>query len=152
MFVVGVLSMCCSAAGLAEEADQQELLRLHEAVLAAHRDNDLDSWMQDESDDYVMVSRGEIQFPDKKERRAQLGPYLDSTTFHEYADLVEPQVQVSDDGTLGWVVAQVHIVGTRRMPDGSSVDFDDTWAWIELYEKRDGHWLRTGNVSNHKPE
>jgi hypothetical protein len=80
--------MYCPAAGLAAEADQQELLLLHEAVLAAHRDNDLDSWMQDESDDYVMVSRGEIQF----------------------------------------------------------------WAWIELYEKRHGQWLRTGNVSNHKPE
>lgn len=24
-------------------------------------------------------------------------------------------------------------------------------AWIELYKKRDGRWLRTGNVSNFKP-
>ena len=134
------------------ENDRQALLHMHETVLAAHRNNDLDSWMQDETDTYVMVNRGEVLHPDKDARRARLGPYLNSTTFHKYADLIEPQVRLSDDGSLGWVIAQVQIVGTRSMPDGSNIDFDDTWAWIELYEKQEGHWLRIGNVSNHKPE
>ena len=135
-----------------QHADEQELLRLHEAVLAAHRNNDLDSWMQDEADHYVMVNRGEVLHPDKEVRRAQLQPYLNSTTFTKYADVIPPQVRVSRDATLGWVIAQVQIVGTRQMSDGTSLEFDDTWAWIELYEKQDGRWLRIGNVSNHKPE
>jgi len=133
-------------------ADRQELLRLHEAVLAAHRNHDVDSWLRDESDHYVVVNRGEIDYPDLEARRALLGPYLQNTIFQEYVDIVEPVVRLSADATLGWVIAQVHIVGTRKMPDGTSVDFDDTWAWIELYEKQEGRWRRIGNVSNHKPE
>jgi len=134
------------------QADVDRLLSLHNQVLQAHRDGDLDAWLRTESDDYVLVSRGEILAPDKQARRAQLGPYLANTTFSVYEDLVPPQVRVSEDGTLGWLVAQVHVVGATRGADGSEETFDDVWAWIELFEKRDGQWLRTGNVSNLKPE
>ena len=158
--IVFLLLFVCEAAGFAQErsssaaqaTDIQELLRLHETVLAAHRNNDLEAWMNDESEEYILVSRGEIHHPDKQQRRDQLGPYLASTTFHKYADVVKPQVRVSDDGSLGWVIAQVQVVGTQRTADGRRVDFDDTWGWIELYGKTAGGWLRIGNVSNRKPD
>ena len=77
------------------ETDRQALLRMHQEVLQAHRNNDLDSWMQGEADDYVMVNRGSISTPDKETRRERLAPYLNSTTFTEYRDLVEPMVHLS---------------------------------------------------------
>jgi hypothetical protein len=60
-------------------------------------------------------------------------------------------VTVSDDGTLAWLVCQVRIEGTRTPPSGEPRPVDSTWAWIELYEKREGEWVRVGNVSNMKP-
>jgi hypothetical protein len=64
---------------------------------------------------------------------------------------VEPIVQVSRDGTLGWVIVQVQAEG-ERVSDGNAkhaVTFEA--AWIELYEKRNGTWLRVGNVSSVRP-
>ena len=147
MLLLGPAVLCASD----QETDRQTLLRLHQEVLQAHRNNDLDTWMESETDDYVMVNRGSISTPDKAARRERLAPYLNSTTFAEYRDLVEPIVHLSEDGSLGWLIAQVRIVGTQKLPEGAPETFESTWAWIELYEKRHDKWLRIGNVSNVQP-
>jgi hypothetical protein len=136
----------CSAGG-----DAETLAALHAKVIEAHRANDVEMLLEDESEDYVVASRGEISGPSIAERRERLGSYLGRTTFREYRDLVEPVVRVSADGTLGWVVVQVHVEGEQRGSDGEVSPLEFTSAWIELYEKRDGRWLRVGNVSNFKP-
>ena len=60
-------------------------------------------------------------------------------------------MNVSRDGTLGWIIAQVYAQGTQTTADGETRPIEFVSAWIELYEKRNGRWLRTGNVSNFKP-
>jgi hypothetical protein len=87
----------------------------------------------------------------KDERRPSIADYLEAADFETYRDLIDPIVRVSDDGTLGWLVCQVEIVGTRASADGEEGRIDSVWAWIELYEKMEGRWYRTGNVSNMKP-
>jgi hypothetical protein len=141
-----------AASGSAHADDREALLGLHAEVLRAHLENDLDAWMAAESEEYVMVSRGEILHPTKEERRARLGPYLDRTRFTAYRDLVDPIVRLSEDGTLGWVVAQVQVAGVQEGENDEEAAFDMVWAWIELYEKRDGAWYRVGNVSNRRPD
>ncbi|MCP3981786.1 MAG: hypothetical protein GY716_20990 [bacterium] len=131
---------------LHEQPDDREiLLRMHRDVLRFHVENDLDGWMAHESEHYVSANGGEITHPSIAERRARLQPYLDATTFTEYRDLVEPEVRISNDGTLGWVVCQVQVTGLQ-----GDDEFTSVWAWIELYEKRDGDWKRIGNVSNRR--
>lgn len=133
------------------ESDTDQLLALHRIVLEAHLTGDIDLLLRDESDDYVVVSRGEISTPTKAERRKQLGAYLAGTDFEIYRDEVPPRVRVSDDGTLGWVIVQVTARGLQKEANGPGKTITFTSGWIELYEKRDGRWLRTGNVSNFKP-
>lgn len=132
------------------DADTRALLALHETTLAAHRQQSVDQLLKDEHDDYVLANRGEISAPTLAERRAVFQPYFATTVFDEYRDLRAPVVKVSTDGSLGWVVAQVCAKGVQQRPDGStrSVEFES--AWIELYEKRAGAWVRIGNVSNFK--
>jgi hypothetical protein len=137
----------------ARAADERELLRLHAEVLENHRTANVDRWLSNEAeaagDDYVVANRGAIKRPTKAERRARLTPYLTSTAFREYRDLVAPIVKVSRDGSLGWVVVQVHAAGLRRGDKGEE-PLEFTSAWIELYEKRGGRWVAVGNVSNFK--
>jgi hypothetical protein len=133
--LAGVLTQGMTA-GQSRDVDAEEILRMHRAVLQA----------------YVMAGRGEITKPTKAERAARIGPYLSSTTFEEYKDLVEPIIRISKDGTMGWLVAQVKIAGVRVGENDEKSRIDSVWAWIELYEKRDGKWLRVGNVSNRRPE
>lgn len=132
-------------------ADEEALLAKHEFVLEAHRTGDVPGWMASEADTVISANRGTITFSAAAERRAMRERYLGSTTFSMYRDLRPPIVKVSDDGTLGWVIAEVEIRGVQTGDDGTETPVDSIWAWIELYEKRDGEWKAIGNVSNMRP-
>jgi len=99
----------------------------------------------------VIANRGEITRPDRKARREGLGPYLEQTRFSKYRDKVPPIVKVSADLSLGWVIVQVEARGDRTTPRGRVEPLEFVSAWIELYEKGNGRWIRVGNVSNFKP-
>jgi hypothetical protein len=131
--------------------DAKELLALHQTVLAAHRNGDVELLLRDETDAYVVASRGQVTQPGKEARRQRLGPYLAATTFDVYRDQIPPTVRVSQDGSLGWVIAQIYAQGSQVVAGGAREPLTFVCAWIELYEKKDGRWLRTGNVSNFKP-
>jgi hypothetical protein len=139
-----------TAAGRAP-SDTEQLLALHEEVLRAHRESNVDLLLAAEQDDYVVANRGEITRPDRKARSEGLGPYLRRTRFSQYVDKVPPIVKVSSDGSLGWVIVQVEARGEQTTSAGTVKPLQFVSAWIELYEKRNGRWFRVGNVSNFKP-
>jgi len=139
------------AGTLSRDAAASQLLALHQEVMAAHLAGDASPIVARESEDYVEAGRGEITFPTLEARDTRLSGYLKSTRFEKYEDLVEPVVQVSPDGQLGWVIAQVGAHGVRERGDGTSERVAFVCAWIELYESRDGRWFRVGNVSSFAP-
>lgn len=132
-------------------SDVEEILSLHRELLDSHIRYDVASVLASESDPVVVVSRGEVRFPTRAERLSQYERYLTSVEFEEYGDLISPIVKVSKDGTLGWLIAQVRIAGTQANGDDAGVPFDAVWAWIELYEKQAGRWIRIGEVSSLRP-
>lgn len=140
----------CSKSPTAARDDEAALLALHRDGIEAHLQNDVDRLLAPESDDYVLVNRGEVSHPDKKSRASFLGPYLRSVRFERYADAIEPIVKVSPDRRLGWVIAQVEVKGVARTQEGAEEPLEFVSAWIELYEKRGDRWYRIGNVSNFK--
>lgn len=147
---IGLIAGACATVGPSTRAaDTQELLRLHEQAMQAHRDSDIDLLMASDGDEYVVVSRGEVSRPDAAARKAFLGPYLAATRFSVYRDQVPPIAKVSADGTLGWVIAQVEAKGEQKGATRTH-NLEFVSAWIELYEKKDGRWQRVGNVSNFK--
>jgi len=133
------------------EVEVAALAALHASVLEAHRRGDVDAWMAQEADTVVSANRGAISFSSREERRTRRERYLSSTTFDVYRDLRPPVVMVSEDGTLGWVIAEVEIKGTSSSGEGQQIPVEGIWAWIELYEKREGAWKAVGNVSNRRP-
>jgi hypothetical protein len=148
---IALLLVGCATGGAPSPSDAQQLLTLHEEVMRAHRESDVDLLLKAEEDDHVVAGRGEITRPDRNARRERLGPYLTATRFSTYADKVPPIVKVSSDGSLGWVIVQVEARGEQTTPSGAIQPLEFVSAWIELYEKKDGRWIRVGNVSNFKP-
>jgi hypothetical protein len=146
-----VVFSCVSTTAPRAPSDAEQLLALHEEVLRAHRESNVDRLLAAEEDDYVIANRGEITKPDQKARRERLGPYLQQTRFWKYADKVAPIVKVSSDGSLGWVIVQVEARGEQTTSTDAVEPLEFVSAWIELYEKRNGRWVRVGNVSNFKP-
>ena len=129
-------------------ADERKILALHEAGLKAHMDGDIDAFLAIQADDFLLVDRGEVSSVSKQDRRDFLGPYLASTKFEFYRDKVPPLVKVSQDGTLGWVAAQIEARGESVGPDGQARTIEAVFAWIELYERRDEEWVSIGNATS----
>ena len=148
--LAAVASIGC-ATNVDREVDIAALEALHASVLEAHRSGDIDAWMAQEADTVVSANRGVISFPSREERRSRRERYLNATTFDVYRDLRPPIVMVSEDGTLGWVIAEVEMKGTISSEGGAGTPVEGIWAWIELYEKQDGVWKAVGNVSNRRP-
>jgi len=97
-------------------ADEASLRALHETILEAHRAGAVDAWMAIETADYVVANRGRLENPTLAERRAARTGYLAATRFAVYRDRREPIVTISDDGTRGWLLAEVEIRGVRAAP------------------------------------
>ena len=129
----------------------QELLDEHKKSLDAHLQKDISFFTSNISENVLNVSNGEIYRPSKDDIHQRFSNYLSSTEFTKYEDISDPIVQVSDDGTLGWVIANVEIKGVRKMPDGSEAKIDSVWAWINLYKRENNIWIRQGNLSTMKP-
>lgn len=129
-------------------SDEDALRAAHATILRAHRQGDLPSWTSLEADDYVEANRGRVTFPTREERRARRDPYLRETRFTRYEDLRDPIVVISDDGTVGWLIAEVAARGSRKTAEGTEEPLEFVAAWIELYRKIEGRWRLVGNVSN----
>jgi hypothetical protein len=145
------ITSCAPSTVPPSSGDADRLLALHEEGLRAHRESSIDLLLSAEEDRYTISSNGRVSHPDRNARRQFLGPYLESTRFSVYRDQIPPVVQVSADGSLGWVIAQIEAKGEQTAPDGTVEPLEFVSSWIELYEKRGGQWLRIGNVSNFKP-
>jgi hypothetical protein len=142
-----------TAALSAQEAppETRQLLELHSALIAAHLDGDVDRWMAIESMDYVSANGGRVTFPAWEDRRRARESYLESTEFEVYRDVQEPVVRISEDGSLGWLIAEVEVRGVTTGPGGERESFHDVWAWVELYQRTGAEWKLVGNVSNRRP-
>ena len=127
---------------------KSELKSFHQDLIEAHLEKDLDFFVKDLSEDYFSVTSAEIRRPTREQILEKFEYYLGRTTFTEYHDLEEPVIGISHDGSLGWSLVRVKIAGKQEQEDGSLADLDFSCAWITLFERRDGKWLRMGEVSS----
>ncbi|MGK0219490.1 MAG: hypothetical protein ACI9HE_002993 [Planctomycetota bacterium] len=140
----------CRSAAVEARVLEVELLAVHAAVLRDHRELDWRSLTGAESnaDVTLSVSRGQVQEMPRRAVQERFQGYFAGARFSRYDDLAPPIVRVSEDGTLGWVIANVRVEGVFEDPAGESRSLASTLGWIELYERSGGRWLRVGTVSN----
>ena len=150
--VLGALLVSASMGASSDpEAETARLRALHQRDIEAHLKGDAEWLAGHSSDSFFSVDRGEVSFPSAAEREAMFRSYLGATTFTEYRDLREPVVRVSDDGSLAWMAVQVKVAGAQKDASGGERPLEFVSAWVMLYEKRDGEWVRAGVASTFKP-
>jgi len=130
---------------------KSEILALHEATIQAHLEKDVDFFTKNISDNYFSVGRGEIRHPTKTEIKEMFSQYLSSTDFETYEDLQPPIIGYSKDGSMAWSIVKVNVAGSQQNQSDTLNRFDMIWTWITLYEKRNGIWIRLGEVSSSAP-
>ncbi len=132
--------------------NEQALLRLHRTFMDGHFFGRADDMQAGLAESFVQVGRGEVLASSGEQALQALEGLLQRVDYTAYEDRIRPVVRVSDDGTLGWVIVQVAARGVQLDEGGKPagpVDFVS--AWVELYEKVEGSWRMSGNVSTFRP-
>lgn len=137
----------CARESVSVEEERAALLSLHQASLDAHLASDIDAFLEPWAEEVLMVNRGVMDSSSKEAARLGFSNYLSLTTFEHYRDRKPPIVEVSQDGTLGWVAAEVEAKGVHR-GEGGETPVEFVSAWVSLYKKIDGEWRLVGNASN----
>ena len=153
---MGAAALCIVAAqwaSVAFAATDVEMLRaLHEKVMLAHRQSKVELLLEDEAADYVVAGRGEITHPSLADRKERLGSYLGA---HQVRGVPRPDRagRHGFGGRLRWAGSWFRWKdrGVQTTKEGQKEPLEFVSAWIELYRKQEGRWLRVGNVSNFKP-
>ena len=134
-------------------SDEQRLIRQHRIIMDGHFFGQTEEMKSQQSDSMTMLNDGEIFQVQGNLSEGMIDRIMASRDYTVYDDLEKPQVQVSDDGTLGWLIAKIYAKGIRyddqRAPTGS---LEFTCAWVELYEKKGQKWKLKGIVSTFRPD
>lgn len=132
--------------------EEQKLLRHHRVIMDGHFFGVTSAMKTQQNDTMAIVSEGEIYIVQGNQPDAMIDRIMATRDYTVYDDLIRPKVEISDDGTLGWVIAQVYAKGIRYDENGKpSGPLEFTCSWIELYEKVSNKWKMSGNVSNFQP-
>ena len=125
--------------------DNVQVHRLHRMLLAAHCLGDADMMANLSTPQVLTANRGEIQHVENDAMRVRFSALFRALDYTEYHDIVSPSIDLSADGSLGWIGAKVQAKGSE-IESGNA--FSQQWAWVMMVKKVDNVWLHAGNASN----
>ena len=87
----------------------------------------------------------------RAESRTRFQAYFDRSSFQEWDDLAPPHIRISPDGRMAYVIVQKKVRLTSRDSLGRERPEHTVYAWLEVYEKRDGRWTLMAVASTDQP-
>lgn len=129
-----------------------ELLELHNQQRVAHFNRDAKLLMSTSADDFTSVSDGKIHRPTRENSINGMQRYFDNSTFLEWDDITPPVIRVSDDATMAYVIVHKKVRLLEKSEAGNSQEETEVFAWVAIYQKRNGRWQSTVIASTRTPE
>lgn len=128
------------------EREKSELLEIRDLDRAAHFTNDVNAALSFFGDTYTYVRDGQIHQQTRDDLKQIYDNYFRDATFHEWDDLEPPIIQISNDGSMAWMIRRFRVRYTR-LSEGQTVEETYVYAGMTTYERRNEKWVRTANVS-----
>lgn len=129
------------------EKAKRELLAIHASHRKAHFDTDAQALIANQAESYIYVRDGAIHRTSRDASLQQFEGYFENATYYEWDDLEPPIVQVSQDASLAWMITRTRVRRTQTDESGEQRDSEFVYAGVMMYERRDGQWIYTANVS-----
>jgi hypothetical protein len=98
-------------------------------------------------DDFVSVSSGKISRPTVSESKARFREVFRGAKYYEWDDVEPPIVRISNDGSMAWMIVRVRVRRSKKDSAGVEREEKFIYAGITTFEKREGRWVGTSNVS-----
>ncbi len=122
-------------------------MAIHASHREAHFAGDAQALLADQAETFIRVSNGRVQHIPRDARRQDFEQYFKDATYYAWDDLEPPIVQVSQDATLAWMITRIEVRREQLDASGDAHEQAFFYAGIMTYEKREGRWIRTANVS-----
>jgi len=129
------------------EREVQALLEMHAESRSAHFATDVEAAIANWTEEQVIGRDGAVRRMGKDDVRQTMTGYFAGATFHEWDDIEPPIVKVSGDASIAWMITNTKVRLTKTGEDGSEFEMAFVYAGILTFERRDGRWVRTTNVS-----
>lgn len=133
------------------EAEKQALQSILQTEQNAHLSKNPQMLVDLFADDFITVSQGVINQPTREESLARFAQYFNTVEFEKWEDVSPPQFNFSKDGTMCWVTVDKEVILTFETDEGDTFRQSVRYAWVGIYEKVQGSWQLTANVSTNKP-
>ena len=128
--------------------DEAILLDIHKSILTAFLKGDTDLLYRNVDSMYFNIANGSIEWKKRNISKKEMSQLFNEIHYSIYEDIKPPHVKVSQDGSLGWVLANVRIQGKAKVSSTPVQHISMSAAWIELYEKQDDKWVYLGSANS----
>jgi hypothetical protein len=149
LVILTVLAACAPHTDLS--ADRAELLRLHEQARTAHLEKRSDLLVASFADTLLEISDGLVSPRTREQNRTRFQRYFDRVNFQQWDDIAPPRIRISPDGRMAYVVVQKSVLLTSQGGSGQRTAEHTVFAWVEIYEKRNGKWTLMAVASTDRP-
>lgn len=122
------------------EKERQAILKIHNAQRDNHFAKDSVAFINQLSENFLSVNRGEITTPSKEEMLAKYHGYFSSVEFVRWDDVSEPIIKFSEDATLAYSVVDKIVEVKYTDEDGMEQRSSSHYAWTAIYKKYGDEW------------
>ena len=141
-----------SPAPAAQRDDQEALLEILRRDRRAHLETDAGLVGAHLDDTLFEVSGGRVNPQTREAVEAFFASMFEGAEYRMWEDALPPEIRISADGTMAWVVRVVRVDRRGPGPDGRPQTQVFTSAYTATYEKLDGAWRMTSVTSTFRGE
>ena len=152
LFSLALLAGCLPERPADVDDEKVSLLQVHRADIQAHREGAVDALLSTIPQDMIVAGDGHVFHQSRDQVRQFFTGYLEGADYTRYEDLMVPHVEVSDDGTMGWIISRTAVERTEPDPGGGRRARAFTYAGIMAYENRGDGWMKVANMSSFAPD
>lgn len=131
------LVSCSGSTTFDREKETEAILRLHNLQRDYHFNKDSVAFVNQLSENFISVNKGEVSRPTKQEMLSRYSSYFSSVEFIKWDDVTEPIIKFSEDGTMAYTV--VDKIVTVKYQD-ETAEGETHFAWTAIYKKYGSEW------------
>lgn len=130
------------------DKEKNALLKQHRVQREAHMTQDAELFVTVMADTLISVQDGDVNRLSREDNLKRYQAYFSGVNeFLAWDDESPPVIRISEDGTLAWTIVTKRVRYNYYNEDEQLQEIASDYAWITTYEKRNGKWLITANVS-----
>jgi hypothetical protein len=129
------------------EKELAALLEIHRLDRQAHFETDVELLLKNSAAEFVSVSSGKISRSSRNQLKSMFTEYFKNAKYYEWDDLESPVIRISDDASMAWMIVRTKVRRTQKVDSGEEKETAFVYAGVMTYEKQQGKWVRTANVS-----